>query len=112
MTSWTGGVVPGWVLVLTVTVAWYATVVEAASRCAVENLRNPLPNGQRRATSVFPALPVMPILFIGAGLAIDTAFETEWGSLIIGSAHVLIAVACGYSVWVNQRQLKGESEAE
>jgi len=104
--------VSGWALVLVVIVAWYLVVVQAASRVAVEEMTNPLPNQQKRGTSIFPTLPVMPVVFVGAALAVDAAFETDWGSLLVAGAHAFLAALCGFSAAMNWRQLRGGFRAE
>ncbi len=59
-----------------------------SSRAALEDVTNPLPDSRKRGTSIFPTLPVLPLSFIGAAVASDALFATDWGSKIIWVAHL------------------------
>ena len=81
-----------WILVLVVTLAWCIGVVASASAAAVEDRKNPLESGRLRGTSIFPALPVMPIAFVLVALGVDALFDTTWGSRVVVGAHVLYGI--------------------
>lgn len=101
-----------WSLVLVVTLVWCLAVPEAVFRNAVRDATDPLPDRQRRGTSIFPTLPVLPAFFIGAALAIDALLDTGWGSRVVGGAHVLLGVVYGVSTAANARRLRGLSRAD
>lgn len=84
---------PTWILVLAVILAWCISLVASASAAAVEDRKNPLESGQLRGTSIFPALPVMPVAFVLVALGVDALLNTTWGSRVVVGAHVLYGIA-------------------
>ena len=97
---------PIWILVFVVTLAWCISVVASASAAALEDTKHPLESGQARGTSVFPALPVMPVVFVLVALGIDALLDTTWGSRLVVSAHVLYAVLGGIFIARDAMQMR------
>ena len=89
---------PIWILVLVVTLAWCMILVAELSGAAVEDVKNPLAGEQTRGVSIFPAVPVMPAIFVLIALGVDALLDTIWGSRVVGGAHVLLAILAAASI--------------
>jgi len=87
---------PIWILVLVVTLTWCTILAAELTGAAVEDVKNPLGGGQTRGVSIFP-VPIMPVIFVLIALGVD-ALDTIWGSRVVGSAHVFLAILAAISV--------------
>src|SRR5262245_15066752 len=79
-----------WLLFLVLFLVWCLWAVAATLQVEVENVRNPLPGGERRGMSPFPAIPVFPLVFFGISHSIDFAVD-PWGTIVIASLHAVYA---------------------
>jgi hypothetical protein len=73
---------------------WAAAVV---TQNAVLDARLPLANGQRRSMSPAPVIPVFPLFVWGVAKLIDLVVD-PWGTVIIGSLHVIFMVTLVVSI--------------
>ena len=80
-----------WLLLIFIFFVWCLWVVAATAQVEVKNVRQPLPNGQRRGMSAAPVVPVFPLVLWGVAEITDLVID-PWGTVVIGSLHVVYAV--------------------
>ena len=97
---------PSWVLLLFVFLVWCLWAVAAAADFAAEDALRGVPAEQRRGVSVFPILPVFPLILWGFAWLIDRA-AGSWGSVIVGAGHLVFAVYLTVSIVRNSRRFRG-----
>ena len=96
-----------WLLPFVVLV-WLMWAVAATLQVRVWDVVDPLPNGQPRGMSALPVIPLFPLLLWGLAKLIDHGIA-PWGTVAIGSLHVLFALALSISIirdWYRLRQLR------
>ncbi len=96
---------PIWILVVVVTLTWCTILAAELTGAAVEDVKNPLGGGQTRGVSIFP-VPIMPVIFVPIALGVDALLDTIWGSRVVGSAHVFLAILAAISVVRDIRYLR------
>jgi len=86
-----------WALLLWLFVVWCVWAVAATLQVGLTNIRDPLPNGQRRGMSVLPVIPLYPVVLWGIALLIDIV-RSPWGTRGIFCIHLLFAVVLAVSI--------------
>ena len=86
-----------WALLLWLFVVWCVWAVAATLQVGLTNIRDPLPNGQRRGMSVLPVIPLYPVVLWGIALLIDSV-RSPWGTRGIFCIHLLFAVVLAVSI--------------
>ena len=84
---------PAWALPALIFGAWLLWAVTSASAL----IRQAAEEGHERSVSLFPVIPVFPLLVWGLAYAVDW-FAAPWGTLVIGSMHVVFAVVVDWSI--------------
>jgi hypothetical protein len=102
---------PWWLLLVFIFFVWCLWAVAAAAQVAVENVRQPLPDGQRRGMSPAPVIPVFPLVLWGAAILIDLVVD-PWGTIIVGSLHAVYAVILVVSIVRDWWRLRSSVAAE
>ncbi len=80
-----------WVLFAWLLFVWLLPLVGEMNQKAIEDMRAPLPKGQRRGVELFPIMPFFPLVFLGIAKLVDLA-AAPWGTVIIASLHAILAV--------------------
>lgn len=80
---------PTWVLPIFIFVTWIALIIAVLMGNALEDQRNPLPDGHRRGMSILPVFPGMPLLAWSLAHVVDIQFE-PWGTYCVGALHCLM----------------------
>jgi hypothetical protein len=70
---------------------WCLWAVAAIAQVEIENTRCPLPKGQRRGMSGVSVIPIFSLVFWGMAEIIDL-FVDPWGTVVIGSIHIIYAI--------------------
>ncbi len=96
---------PPWVLLLFILLVWCLWAVAAATELAAEDALRGVPAEQRRGVSLFPILPVFPLILWGFAWLIDRA-AGPWGSMIVGAGHLVFTVYLTVSIARNARRLR------
>lgn len=96
---------PNWFLPSLVFFAWCMWVPAAVVERAVRDASLGIAQDKRGRVSVFPVLPLFPLLAWGAAVAVDR-YLFPWGTVIVGAAHVVLAVTCSFSAFRNYRRLQ------
>jgi len=82
---------PWWLLLMIVALTWclwaFATVFQRAASEATKKV----PRGKRGGVSLLPVIPLFPLAFFGIAKLADT-FVTSWGTRVIGTSHILLAL--------------------
>jgi hypothetical protein len=94
-----------WILLAWIFFVWLVSIFAALTDNAVEDLRRPLPNGQKRGYSPFPVIPIAPLALRGLAKLLDLAIA-PWGSQIVAWLHTAWAVLIGVVVVLNVRTLR------
>lgn len=97
----------GWLLPFIV-VVWLMWAVAATLQVRVRDVVEPLTDGNRRGMSVVPVIPLFPLLLWGIANLVDLGVA-PWGTVLIGSLHVLFALALVISIardWFRLRRLR------
>jgi hypothetical protein len=89
--------VPSWLLALFILVVWCLWAVAVAAQRAVEDARRGIPEGRRGGVSIFPVIPVFPVVLWGIGWLIDRAVS-PWGTWAVGVAHGVFAACLAVSL--------------
>ena len=84
-----------WSLLAVVFVTWILWCVACIAQIAVGNAS--LPKDKQRGFSMFPAIPILPLVFWGLGVSLDVLFD-PWGKRIIGTLHLLLSVVLLISI--------------
>lgn len=79
-----------WLLLVLIFAVWCVWAVAAAARRHIADARRGVPAGERGGVSVFPVIPLFPLILWGLALKIDDS-SSPWGTVTIGSAHALFA---------------------
>ena len=79
-----------WLLWLFLFFVWFLWAIAATLQTGIENVRHPLPDGQRRGMSPAPVIPLFPAVLRGIAKLIDY-FIPSWGTIVIGSLHAAFA---------------------
>ena len=91
-----------WLLLLVLFAAYTAALLAAVGEKAIEDAKDPLPNGATRGTSCVPVIPLFPLVMWGVALLIDEVAD-QWGTWIIGGLHLAMlvfgATSFGASLW-------------
>lgn len=93
-----------WVLLAAVFAVWCLWALATAARRTVADARR-MPEGQRGGVSIFPVIPMFPLMLWGCAWLLDRVVS-PWGTWFIGSAHAVFAVAMGVSVVRDWRCLR------
>jgi hypothetical protein len=80
-----------WLLLVEVFVVWFLWVFAAVAGKAVADARRGIPEVHRGGVSILPVLPVFPLAFWGAALAVDLVAR-PWGTLVIAGFHALLGL--------------------
>lgn len=92
---------PWRLLLLELSVVWVLWALAAAAGHAVDRATTDRAIGLG-GVSIFPAIPLFPILFLGIAFALDSVIE-PWGTLVIGGLHavlgIVFAVLLFKSIW-------------
>ena len=86
---------------------WCAWVVAAAAERAASDAANRVPAAKRGGVSIFPAIPLFPLGFLGLAKVVDDRLA-PWGSLVVATIHVPLFVAFLVSTAVSWRRLTAE----
>ena len=82
---------PAWLLLMLCLGAWMLFIIASAAQVALFDARRGIPAKLRGGVSIFPVLPIMPLVLWVTALGIDLVLS-PWGTRLIGSAHVGFAV--------------------
>ena len=91
-------------------VSWFAFLLAPAGRLAIEDEQRNVPKEKRRGVSIFPGIPVLPLVAWGAAVSVDH-FLPPWGSRIflgIHSALLVISLSVIARDTVRLRRIKHE----
>jgi len=94
-----------WFLPVFLFLVWFLWVIACAGETAVSNARRGIPEGRRGGASVFPGIPVFPLVFWGVAWIIDSVVS-PWGSIIVGGAHVVFMILLIVSIVRDLRYLR------
>ena len=94
-----------WFLPVFLFLVWFVWVIACAGETAVGNARRGIPEGRRGGASIFPGIPVFPLVFWGVAWIIDSVVS-PWGSSIVGGAHVVFVVLLIVSIVRASRHLR------
>ena len=86
---------------------WFLWAFAAVLQNHVRNVHQPLPDGQRRGTSIVPVIPLFPLVSWGIAKTIDAGFA-PWGTIAIGSMHGAFALVLVGSVCRDALRLRKE----
>ena len=84
---------PAWALPALIFGTWLLWA--AASAAAL--IRQAAAVGRRRSVSLFPVIPVIPLLVWGVAYVVDW-LAAPWGTLVIGSLHLIFVVVVAWSI--------------
>ena len=84
---------PAWALPALIFGTWLLWAVASAAAL----IRQAAADGRRRSVSLFPVIPVIPAVVWGIAYVVDW-FAEPWGTLVIGSLHVVFVVVVVWSI--------------
>ena len=84
---------PPWALPTLIFGAWLLWAVASAAAL----IRQAAKDGHERSVSLFPVIPVIPLLVWGLAYVVDW-LAAPWGTLVIGSLHVILVVVVAWSI--------------
>ena len=85
-------------------VAWILWMYACTTEVALSEARKGIPEGERKGVSIFPVLPIFPLVFWGIALFIDQ-FARPWGTNLVAGFH--LALSLGWLVSKKANALKG-----
>jgi len=86
-----------WLLLIFIFFVWFLWAVAAAAQVGIENVRHPLPGGQKRGVSIAPVIPIFPLALWAVAMLINRVV-VPWGTLVVGSLHAVYAVILVVSI--------------
>ncbi|QDT99910.1 hypothetical protein [Gimesia aquarii] len=99
-----------WVFPILIFATWIVWCGACISGKAVHDARHGIPDDQRSGTSILPGIPIIPLIFWGLALTIDSA-TYPWGTYSIGGFHcvllVLLVITMIRNVWNLHRLADG-----
>ena len=90
------------VYLLAVWALWFVSCVAEAS---LSDVRRGVPEGERHGVSLFPVIPVFPLVAWAIALLVDR-FYAPWGTVSVASIHLVLVVVWGVSLFRDMRELK------
>jgi len=94
-----------WLLPVLIFAVWSLWHVACVLGAALKDARQPLPEGQRRAVSILPGIPVFPLAFWGLAWAIDQVVN-PWGAILVGAFHVVFGGSLVFAVVRDLREIR------
>lgn len=89
---------------------WCLWVAAASAQNAVRDVREPLPEGRRRGTSIIPVIPLYPAILWLVTRGIDKLVD-PWGTALMVVLHLIFAAALSWSLIRDFRILRTEKRA-
>ena len=80
-----------WMLPLQLFGVWFLWAIAAAAEKRAHEIRCGTLEEQRGGVSIFPAIPLFPLLFWGVAWLVDRFFS-PWGSTVVGGLHTFLAL--------------------
>jgi hypothetical protein len=90
-------IMPSWLLLLLLFVAWCLVLLAAAAGRAADDSEQGVSDSARGGVSIFPGIPLCPLAAWGVALLLDQ-YVSPWGTTVVGGSHVLLAVGCVISI--------------
>ena len=94
-----------WILLTFLLAVWALWFVSCVAEASLSDIRRGVPKEQRHGVSLFPVIPLFPLVAWGVGLLVDR-FVSPWGTYLIAAFHLVLGVVWGVSLFRNSRALK------
>ncbi|HAK52773.1 MAG TPA: hypothetical protein DCM54_12850 [Gammaproteobacteria bacterium] len=96
--------IPAWALLMLLFVAWILWMYACTTEVALSEARKGIPEGERKGVSIFPVLPIFPLVFWGIALFIDQ-FARPWGTNLVAGFHLALSLGWLVSTIRDGREL-------
>ena len=94
-----------WLLLAFLLAVWALWFVSCVAEAGLSDIRRGVPAEQRHGVSLFPVIPLFPLVAWGVALLVDR-FVSPWGTYSIVGFHLALGIVWSVSLFRNSRALK------